>query len=35
VGIDATHVPYRGSGQGLQDLIVGRLDYFRAPSGLI
>jgi len=28
MGIEATHIPYRGSAQGLQDLIAGRIDYF-------
>ena len=27
MGIDTTHVPYRGSAQGMQDLIAGRIDY--------
>jgi tripartite-type tricarboxylate transporter receptor subunit TctC len=27
-GINVTHVPYRGGGPALQDLIAGRLDYF-------
>src|ERR1700722_13800937 len=26
MGIEATHIPYRGSAQGLQDLIAGRID---------
>ena len=30
MGIDTTHVPYRGSAQGMQDLIAGRIDYFCA-----
>jgi tripartite-type tricarboxylate transporter receptor subunit TctC len=30
MGIDPTHVPYRGSAQGMQDLIAGRVDYFCA-----
>lgn len=27
IGIDAVHVPYRGSAQSMQDLIAGRIDY--------
>ena len=27
IGIDVTHVPYRGAGPAMQDLIAGRLDY--------
>jgi tripartite-type tricarboxylate transporter receptor subunit TctC len=30
MGIDATHIPYRGSAQALQDLVAGRIDYFCA-----
>jgi tripartite-type tricarboxylate transporter receptor subunit TctC len=30
VGIEPTHVPYRGSGLAMQDLIGGRIDYFCA-----
>jgi tripartite-type tricarboxylate transporter receptor subunit TctC len=30
MGIEAAHIPYRGSAQGLQDLIAGRIDYFCA-----
>jgi tripartite-type tricarboxylate transporter receptor subunit TctC len=30
MGIDATRVPYRGSAQGMQDLMAGRIDYFSA-----
>ena len=30
IGIDPTHVPYRGSGLAMQDLIAGRIDYFCA-----
>src|SRR5262245_23622129 len=27
IGIDVTHVPYRGTGPALQDMIAGRIDY--------
>ena len=27
IGIDVTHVPYRGAGPAMQDLIAGRIDY--------
>ena len=27
IGIDITHVPYRGTGPAMQDLIGGRIDY--------
>jgi tripartite-type tricarboxylate transporter receptor subunit TctC len=30
LGIDPQHVPYRGSGPAMQDLIAGRIDYFCA-----
>jgi tripartite-type tricarboxylate transporter receptor subunit TctC len=30
LGIDPTHVPYRGSGLAMQDLFAGRIDYFCA-----
>jgi tripartite-type tricarboxylate transporter receptor subunit TctC len=30
LGIDPTHVPYRGSGLAMQDLVGGRIDYFCA-----
>jgi len=30
LGIEPTHVPYRGSSLALQDLIAGRIDYFCA-----
>jgi hypothetical protein len=28
IGISVTHVPYRGGGPAMQDLIAGRIDYF-------
>jgi len=31
IGIKVTHVPYRGGGQALQDLMAGRIDY-QCPS---
>ena len=31
IGIAVTHVPYRGAGQAMQDLIAGRIDY-QCPS---
>jgi tripartite-type tricarboxylate transporter receptor subunit TctC len=27
IGVDVTHVPYRGAGPAMQDLIAGRIDY--------
>jgi tripartite-type tricarboxylate transporter receptor subunit TctC len=33
IGVDVTHVPYRGSALGLQDLIGGRIDYL-CPTDL-
>ncbi len=30
IGIETTHVPYRGSAQAMQDLMAGRIDYFCA-----
>src|SRR3979409_1947856 len=30
IGVDVTHVPYRGSPPAMQDLIAGRIDYFGA-----
>jgi len=30
IGVEPTHVPYRGSGLAMQDLIGGRIDYFCA-----
>jgi len=36
IGADATHVPFRGSGPALQELIAGRIDYYcdALPSAL-
>jgi tripartite-type tricarboxylate transporter receptor subunit TctC len=34
IGIDVTHVPYRGGGQAMQDLIAGRMDY-QCPTGAV
>ena len=31
IGINVTHVPYRGGGQAMQDLLAGRVDY-QCPS---
>ena len=31
IGIDVTHIPYRGAGQAMQDLLAGRVDY-QCPS---
>jgi tripartite-type tricarboxylate transporter receptor subunit TctC len=31
IGIDVTHVPYRGAGQAMQDTLAGRIDY-QCPS---
>jgi tripartite-type tricarboxylate transporter receptor subunit TctC len=28
IGIEVTHIPYRGGGPAMQDLIAGRIDYF-------
>jgi tripartite-type tricarboxylate transporter receptor subunit TctC len=33
IGVNITHVPYRGGGPALQDLIGGRIDYFCTLSG--
>src|SRR5882672_4685145 len=30
IGVDVTHLPYRGSPPAMQDLIAGRIDYFCA-----
>jgi tripartite-type tricarboxylate transporter receptor subunit TctC len=33
IGIKVTHIPYRGGGPAMQDLIGGRIDYFCTLSG--
>jgi tripartite-type tricarboxylate transporter receptor subunit TctC len=35
IGVKITHVPYRGGGPALQDIIGGRIDYFCTLSGTI
>lgn len=35
IGIDVTHVPYRGGGPAIQDLFAGRIDYFCFNTGSI
>jgi tripartite-type tricarboxylate transporter receptor subunit TctC len=36
IGIDTTHVPYRGGGQVVQDLVAGRVDYYcGSPTTLL
>jgi tripartite-type tricarboxylate transporter receptor subunit TctC len=35
LNVNVTHVPYRGGGPAMQDLIAGRLDYFCTLSGTI
>jgi len=35
IGVKITHVPYRGGGPALQDVIGGRIDYFCTLSGTI
>jgi tripartite-type tricarboxylate transporter receptor subunit TctC len=34
IGIKITHVPYRGGGQAMQDLMAGRIDYFCALASI-
>jgi tripartite-type tricarboxylate transporter receptor subunit TctC len=34
VGLDVTHVPYRGAGPAMQDLIAGRVDYMCNPTSI-
>ena len=33
MGVDIPHIPYRGGGPAMQDLIAGRIDYFCTLSG--
>jgi tripartite-type tricarboxylate transporter receptor subunit TctC len=35
IGVNVTHVPYRGGGPAMQDLIAGRIDYFCTLSGTV
>jgi tripartite-type tricarboxylate transporter receptor subunit TctC len=35
MGVNIAHVPYRGGGPAMQDLIAGRIDYFCTLSGTI
>jgi tripartite-type tricarboxylate transporter receptor subunit TctC len=35
IGVDIAHVPYRGGGPAMQDLIAGRIDYFCTLSGTV
>jgi tripartite-type tricarboxylate transporter receptor subunit TctC len=35
IGVNIAHVPYRGGGPAMQDLIAGRFDYFCTLSGTI
>src|SRR5262249_11690072 len=32
IGVDITHIPYRGGAPAMQDLVAGRIDYFCAVS---
>jgi tripartite-type tricarboxylate transporter receptor subunit TctC len=35
IGVNIAHIPYRGGGPAMQDLIAGRIDYFCTLSGTI
>jgi tripartite-type tricarboxylate transporter receptor subunit TctC len=35
MGVNIAHVPYRGGGPAMQDLIAGRIDYFCTLSGTV
>ena len=35
IGVSIAHVPYRGGGPAMQDLIAGRIDYFCTLSGTV
>ena len=35
IGVEVAHIPYRGGGLAIQDLIAGRIDYFCTLSGTI
>src|SRR5712691_4974303 len=35
IGVDIAHIPYRGGGPAMQDLIAGRIDYFCTLSATI
>jgi len=35
IGVDIAHIPYRGGGPAMQDLIAGHIDYFCTLSGTI
>ena len=35
IGVNIAHVPYRGGGPAMQDLIAGRIDYFCTLSGTV